>query len=344
MNRIVIVGAGAWGGTLANLLAVKNEVILLARDPDGTVMAGRRIKGIDISLKDSVLTQLVTDPSDNFRCDLLIVAVHCDEVTEAITDLARFRPQLLEAPILIATKGIDRSSGEIMSTVVSRSMGKVKSIGVVGGPNLAPEVAREVPTTASVAFTDLHLAQHVSTLFPAKIFRCYPSRDIVGIQVWSALKNVLAIASGMAISIFGESYHYGPAASILMRGAREIQQLSLLLGGESDTAFTSAGFGDLYATSASSVSRNHTAGRLLGQGMSGREVLHHMKQEKLGFPEGIITSYGLTHSMARSKLEMPTFSGINKVISGDLSARQLLDIWLARDLVTESKLTDWYVS
>jgi glycerol-3-phosphate dehydrogenase (NAD(P)+) len=226
-------------------------------------------------------------------------------------------------------KGLELGTDARMSEVIAQELGLPASrVAVVSGPNLAMEIAREQPTASVVACSDADTAAAIALSCTAPYFRPYTSTDVVGVEIGGIVKNVIALAVGICE---GRQMGDNTKASVITRGLAETSRLALALGGEAQTMAGLAGLGDLVATCSSALSRNHTAGRLLGEGLSLEEVAEQMTQTAEGIKSG-----AAVHELAgKLNVEMPITAAVVAVLEGRMSVDDLGPRLLARALKSE---------
>ncbi len=334
---MAVLGAGSWGTTFAKILA---DAAGAAGSPRGIKVWGRRAEVVDQInrdhrnsdyLKDIVLPASITASTDVREvlagADLVVVAVPAQSL----------RPQLREwkdmiepgAVVVSLMKGLELGTDARMSEVISQELGlPPERIAVVSGPNLAMEIAREEPTASVVACTDSATAGWLARTCTAPYFRPYTTSDVVGVEIGGIVKNVIALAVGICE---GKEMGDNTKASVITRGLAETSRLALALGGEAKTMAGLAGLGDLVATCSSALSRNHTAGRLLGQGLTLEEVGRKMTQTA----EGIKSGQAVHELAGKLGVEMPITAAVVAVLAGKLSVDQLGPVLLSRELKPE---------
>jgi len=336
-RSVAVLGAGSWGTTFAKILA---DAATAAGTPREIRLWGRRgevVEQVNNShrnhqyLKDVPLPASITastDVADVLRgADLVVLAVPAQSL----------RPQLREWRHLIAPeavvvslmKGLELGTDARMSQVISEELGlEAGRIAVVSGPNLAMEIAREEPTASVVACADSAVAGWLARSCTAPYFRPYTTSDVVGVEIGGIVKNVIALAVGICE---GKEMGDNTKASVITRGLAETSRLALALGGEAKTMAGLAGLGDLVATCSSPLSRNHTAGRLLGQGLTLEEVGQKMTQTA----EGIKSGQAVHELAGKLGVEMPITAAVVAVLAGKLSVDQLGPVLLSRELKPE---------
>ena len=234
-----------------------------------------------------------------------------------------------DAVVVSLMKGLELGTDARMSEVIGEELGiPADRIAVVSGPNLAMEIAREEPTASVVACADAAAAGWIARSCTAPYFRPYTTADVVGVEIGGIVKNVIALAVGICE---GKQMGDNTKASVITRGLAETSRLALALGGEARTMAGLAGLGDLVATCSSPLSRNHTAGRLLGQGLTLDEVAQKMTQTA----EGIKSGQAVHELAGKLGVEMPITAAVVAVLAGKLSVDQLGPLLLSRELKPE---------
>ncbi|MBA2374103.1 MAG: NAD(P)-dependent glycerol-3-phosphate dehydrogenase [Chloroflexi bacterium] len=332
--RIAVVGAGAWGTTLAALIARSEPVSLVCHDPDTARAIGetrrneRRLPGID--LPDEVVA--TADPAVLTAATELVIyatpSVHLRATVE------RSAPAIPEsADVLTLVKGIERGTLLRMSEVIAAA-GRIDPVRIaaLSGPNLALEIARGLPASAVVAAEDPALAGRVIERLGRREFRLYVNRDILGVELCGALKNVLAIAAGAADGLgFGDN----GKAGLITRGLAEMTRLGLAAGANPMTFAGLAGLGDVIATCGSRLSRNHRLGMELARGRTWAELESSLP----GTAEGAYTVDAALALAHRLDVELPIAEEVhNALFEGKSVQRCLIDL-LARE--SKDELADF---
>jgi glycerol-3-phosphate dehydrogenase (NAD(P)+) len=259
--RIIVLGSGAWGTALSLSLARNGRsVTLWAHSPD----AAQEI--IDAGENRQFLPGFPLPPEITVTGDNAAVA-HADIIVSVVPSeflrptIARLRPHMHEAQILVsATKGVENNTFLRMTQVIASSVaeaGLTLPIGALSGPSFAQEVAEGQPTAVTVAFIDSAISALVQREFSSETLRLYTSSDVVGVELGGALKNVIAIAAGIAA---GVGLGYNSAAGLITRGIAEITRLAVACGGRRETLAGLSGTGDLVLTCTGTLSRNRTVG------------------------------------------------------------------------------------
>jgi len=318
-KRVAVLGAGSWGTTFAKILADGGaDVVIWARRPElaREIQEGKRnsdyLPGINLPLGLRATSRLdlalagaeqvyVSVPSQALRDNLKVAAPHLHA----------------EATVVSLMKGVEKASGLRMSEVIAEVLRLDESqIAVISGPNLALEIAKEQPTAAVVSSTSLETAQAVASVARNRYFHSFVNTDVIGTEFGGVLKNLIAVAIGI---VDGAGYGENTKASIITRGLVEMTDFAVAFGAHPETLSGLAGLGDLIATSQSPLSRNNTAGRLLGQGYHLNDVVNQMQQTTEG-----LASVAPILELARAKgVEMPIVEQVRQVLAGTLDPRDI---------------------
>ena len=324
-SEIGIVGAGAYGAALAIAAArAGRSVRLWARDPQS--VAAMRERREAPRLPGLVLAEAIRPTGDLAElsvCDALIVAVPTQNLREACLAMAASLPR--RAPVISAAKGIERASGLFATEIIARSWPGAETA-ILSGPSFAEDIGRGLPTAVTLAATVPGLAQGLAENLSSAAFRIYHARDVRGVEIGGAAKNVLAIAAGIAIGLgFGESAR----AALVARGFAELRRFGEAHCAEPETLMGLSGLGDVMLTCASAQSRNFAYGMALGQGRAPADAAGG----KLA--EGAFTAPILAE-MARSRdIEMPIATAVAAIIAGETGVREAVAGLLARPIRAE---------
>jgi glycerol-3-phosphate dehydrogenase (NAD(P)+) len=312
--QVTVLGAGSWGTTVAALMCRRDhEVLLWARNPDvAAEVTGQRTNGA--YLPDARLPARLRATADLEQAarhaELLVVGVP----TGAFRDtLERVRPHLAPwIPVVSLSKGLERGSHLRMTEVVTDVL-PGRPAAALTGPNLAREILAGQAAASVIATEDLSVAAALQREVQRGLFRVYTHHDVVGCEVGGALKNVIAIATGMAEGLgVGDNTR----AAVMSRGLAELTTLAVAMGGEAQTLAGLAGMGDLVATCMSPQSRNRHVGEQLGRGRPLEEVLSGMRM----VAEGVKTVSTVVELADTHGLDMPITRTIHEVVSGRLRA------------------------
>lgn len=331
-TTIAVLGAGSWGTALAVLLA-KNGLSVRLWDRNA-----ERVSELETSRRNQTYLPDIPLPDNLHAYDSLKLALeHVHHVLfvvpshalrEVLTQAVQFIPDTL--PICWATKGLETGSGKLMHQVVTETMGANHTMAVLSGPTFAMEVARGLPTAITVAANHAAYAEQLADYLHNESFRAYTSSDIIGVQVGGAVKNVLAIASGIAD---GLGFGANTRAALITRGLAEITRLGVSLGGQPATFMGLAGLGDLVLTCTDDQSRNRRLGLGLAAGGSLDDVRASIGQEV----EGIRTAREALDLALKHQVEMPITEQVVHVLSGKTAPRDAVHELLMREQVPESR-------
>lgn len=318
--RVAVLGAGSWGTALSLLLARNGaDVALVGRNPEDveTMRSAREnfryLPGF--ALPENVSYHVESDELG--IVDLWTVAVPSAGVRQVSARISGSRPI-----VMLASKGLEPSSAALLSEVITSNVSGAR-LCVLGGPNLAVELVRGVPSVAVVAGEDADAVELARKALSSRTFRLYRSGDPIGVQLAGALKNVMAIGAGMSDGLgFGDN----TKGALLARGLREMALIGQACGALPETFYGVAGVGDLLATGVSRLSRNYRVGYALGQGQSLSAALSGVEQ----VAEGVPTSDGAMSLASRHGLEAPIHEMVHHVIHGRLEPRLAVDRLMER--------------
>jgi glycerol-3-phosphate dehydrogenase (NAD(P)+) len=329
--KIAVVGGGAWGTALADLLARKGEqVTLWAREPEVVDGINRRHMN-EMFLPKAPL-------ADSLRADGdLCAAVRGVEAIVSAAPSHAVRPVMTEAatglrgalPLVIsASKGLDPASLERPSAVLDEVLPRGTPEAVLSGPSFAWEVFQRQPTAIVAAARDHGVAQRAQRVFATSYFRVYSSTDVVGVELGGALKNVIALAAGI---LEGLGLGNNTRAALITRGLAEITRLGVALGAQPMTFAGLAGMGDLILTATGALSRNRTLGIALGQGQTLAQAL----AGKAAVVEGVNTARTAVALGEKHGVELPIAREVANVLFADKSPRQAIQDLMERELKAE---------
>jgi glycerol-3-phosphate dehydrogenase (NAD(P)+) len=301
-ENIAVIGAGSWGTTLAVLLADKGyDITLWVYEPD-------LVREIETKRENSLFLPGVPIPYNVIPTHSLEDAVRGKEVIVSVvpSHVARqttlqYRNHLLQGAHLVsATKGLEEESLLRISEVIQQSVPSHLEIKIscLSGPSFAHEVSRKMATAVAVACEDNTEAIYIQHLFSSPYFRVYRNNDLVGVELAGALKNVIAIAAGIAD---GLGFGYNARAALITRGLVEITRLGLAMGACQETFYGLAGVGDLILTCTADLSRNRSLGLRLGHGEKLSQILGSMKM----VAEGVVTARAAIRLAQKFQVEMP---------------------------------------
>ncbi len=324
--NIAVLGAGSWGTALAALMARHGHAVTLW-GRDATVAAAidrqhentRYLPGI--ALPDTL--RATTDLAAAMHgADLVLVVVPSHAFTETLRLLAPLRPAA--AGVAWATKGFEPGSGRFLHEVAEDILGPSVPLAVVTGPSFAKEVTLGLPTAVTVHGDDAEFTQQVADVLHGPAFRAYTGNDMLGAELGGAMKNVLAVATGVAD---GMQLGLNARAGLITRGLNEMLRLAAAIGGRPETLMGLAGLGDLVLTSTGDLSRNRRLGLALGRGQSLQDAVREIGQ----VVESVQTADEVMRQADRHGIDLPISSAVRAVLHGDLSPAEGLQQLLARE-------------
>lgn len=319
MRRVAVLGAGSWGTTFAKVLADGGaSVALWARRPElaREIRESRRnsdyLPGVNLPRHVTASPRL---DEVMFGAEQVYLSVPSQTLRENLRVMRGLVPD--GVPVVSLMKGVEKDTRFRMSEVILQELGcDPGRIAVVSGPNLALEIAKEQPTAAVVASASLETAEEVARTATNPYFRSFVNTDVTGTEFGGVLKNLIAVAIGI---VDGVGYGENTKASIITRGLVEMTDFAVAHGALPETLTGLAGLGDLIATCESPLSRNNTAGRLLGQGYAFREVIQQMNQTAEGL-SSVAPVLELAEAMG---VGMPIVQQVAAVLAGTLDPRDI---------------------
>lgn len=320
VRRVAVIGAGAWGTTMASHLASRTETVLWAREPEVVANIADEARnetylpGFDLA---PGLRATIDLPEAVAGAEVVIVAVPTQYLRSVAAELSGALDPA--APVISLVKGIEADTYLRPTQILAQALPSHPSdlIGVLSGPNLAREVMAGQPSATVVAMTDDAWASRVQVLIASDSFRVYTNRDVTGCEIGGAVKNVLAIAAGM---IDGMGYGWNTRAGLMTRGLAELARLGVALGGDPLTFLGLAGNGDLIATCGSPDSRNHRVGEALASGKTIDEIVGATRS----VAEGVRTAPALLELARIHAVEMPIAAQVDTVLRGELTPAEAL--------------------
>jgi glycerol-3-phosphate dehydrogenase (NAD(P)+) len=324
--KIAVLGAGAWGTAIAVSLSARHELVLWGRDPGQcrAIAAARRNQRYlpEIELP----PQLTIEPefaSATAAAGLVLVATP----TVALRDmLARLAPT--QKPVVWLCKGFDPQSAELPHQIAAEVLAPGTACGALSGPSFALEVACGLPTALTLASADAAFSQVTARALNGPRLRVYFSTDVAGVEIGGAVKNVMAIATGIAD---GLGLGANARAALITRGLAEITRLGVKLGGRPETFTGLTGAGDLILTCTGELSRNRRVGFALAQGKKLDDVLRELGH----VAEGVHTAAAVEKRALQLGIEMPITRAVCAVLFGRVSPREAVEQLLGRDARSE---------
>lgn len=321
-DKISVIGAGSWGTTLANLLAEKgNNVLIWAMEKEVVAEINDRNSN-KIFLGDAKLSKnlkATNDLGEAVAGSTIVVFVVPSHASRDV--LSKMRNHLAKDAILVScTKGIEIESGKLMSDIIHESLPNhpASNLTYLSGPSFAKEVIQRLPTTVVIASKNPDAAKKVQGVFRTDRFLTFSSDDVVGIEVGGALKNVMAIATGMSD---GLKFGHNTRAALITRGLYEMMKIGKALGGNPLTFTGLAGIGDLVLTCTSELSRNRTVGFEVGSGRKIEDVVSGMKM----VAEGVKTTKAVYQLIQRLKITAPICTQMYHILYEGKSPKQAVE-------------------
>ncbi len=281
MKQIAVVGSGGWGTAIASLLAKNGHNVMLWSYLQAESEALSKNKENKQFLPGVILPETISyttslsEAADH--AEIIVMVTPSQAIAKTAAALAPFVKQ--GTIIVVASKGLEQETQKRLSEVVQENIPQAK-VAVMSGPSHAEEVGRELPTTNVIASSDIMLSQYLQDIFMCDTFRVYTGRDMVGVELGGALKNVIALCAGITDGLgLGDN----AKAALMTRGMAEITRLGVAMGADPMTFLGLAGMGDLIVTCTSMHSRNRRAGILIGQGMTPEQAVEEVKMVVEGF-------------------------------------------------------------
>ena len=334
MAKVSIIGGGSWGIALAVLLhknghhitvwsALEKEIEMLKEKHEHKMLPGV------ILPEDMVFT--ADDKEAVEGKDLLVMAVASAYTRETAHRLSSLVAS--EQKIVNVAKGIEEKTLMTLSEIIEQEIPQA-DVAVLSGPSHAEEVGRGIPTTIVVGAKSKKTAEYIQNLFMNEVFRVYVSPDVLGIELGGSLKNVVALAAGIAD---GLGYGDNTKAALITRGITEIARLGIAMGGKFETFCGLTGIGDLIVTCASMHSRNHRAGILIGQGKTYEEAMEEVQM----VVEGVYSAKAAMALAKKYDVQLPIIEQVNAVLFDGKSADQAVKDLMLRDKKIEVPDLGW---
>jgi glycerol-3-phosphate dehydrogenase (NAD(P)+) len=329
LMRCAVVGAGAWGTALADLLSRNGHAVRLwAYEPDVVESINKKHENVRFLSGHSLTPQLraTGDIEGAVQGAELVTLATPSHVLRSILRSAA-KSVASSAPIVVASKGIEKGTLCLMTEVAEQEIAGATVV-ALSGPSFAKEVVSGQPTAVVVASENDSAAEIAQRAFSSPYFRTYTHTDVIGVELGGALKNVMAVATGIAE---GLGLGFNARAALVTRGLAEMTRLGLALGAEQSTFAGLAGLGDLVLTCTGSLSRNRAVGVEVGKGRTLEDVL----RDKETVAEGVVTAQSARELAAREGVEMPIVDTVNRVLFEGQSARSAIAALMSRELRAE---------
>ena len=322
---ILVAGAGSWGTALALVLARNQHPVFLWDNNSAHITNLQRDRRNDLHIPGIPFPDELRPMADLQECRDnvrdVVMAVPCSGLLDVLSQLAARREP--DFNVCLACKGFAPGDRVLNHEVVESILGDRANTAVLSGPSFAGEVARGLPTAVTIASSNKAIAEHFATCFHNDIFRIYTHDDIIGVEIGGALKNVMAIAAGIAD---GLGFGANARAALVTRGLAEITRLGMALGGRQATFMGLAGLGDLVLTCTDDQSRNRRLGLALAQGVKLEDAVRRIGQAI----EGISTAAEATRIAAKYSIEMPIAGQVQQVLSGRIMPKTAVQNLLSR--------------
>ena len=324
MAKISIISAGSWGTALALLLYNNGHQVTVCSENEEEIRMLQekrehltKLPGVPLPEKMEFTTDMERALSDR---DLLVMAKASPYVRSTSRRIA---PLIREGQLIVnVAKGIEADTLMTMSDIISEEI-PLANVAVLSGPSHAEEVGRGLPTTIVTGAGDRNTALYVQNIFMNPVFRVYTSPDILGIELGGSLKNVIALAAGIAD---GLGYGDNTKAALITRGIAEITRLGIAMGARAETFYGLSGIGDLIVTCASVHSRNRKAGYLIGKGYTMQEAMDEVKM----IVEGVHSARAGLELSEKYGIETPIIQAVGEVLFDDKSPRLAVDELMQR--------------
>ncbi len=326
MAKVTVLGAGGWGMALAIVAASKNHTVNIWSPFEDEVNLLLTKRTNERLLKDVYLAEeigITTDITIAEGSDVTIIAVPSVAVKSAAEQLKKVK----NAGIIVnVAKGFEKETGRLLSDVITEVLPE-STLVVLSGPSHAEEVARNLPTTVVSASQNILAAEQVQNLLSTENFRIYTNNDVTGVEIGGALKNVIAVCSGICAGLgLGDNTR----AAIMTRGLSEMTRLGAQMGASEHTFLGLSGIGDLIVTCLSVHSRNNRFGKLVGEGVKVCEAL-----KTIGTVEGYFAAKHAHNLSIKYGVELPIIEQCYEILYENKSARDAIDTLLGRPLRTE---------
>ncbi len=335
MAKVSVIGAGSWGTALSILLHSNgHEVTLWSIMEAEVAMLNEQHEHKDklpgVKLPEDM--RITTDLESSVKgAELMVLAVPSPFTRSTAHSMAPF---VEDGQIIVnVAKGIEESTLMTLSEIVEQEIPNCRAA-VLSGPSHAEEVGRGLPTTVVAGAHDRKTAEFIQNIFMNQVFRVYTSPDMLGIELGGALKNVIALAAGIAD---GLGYGDNTKAALITRGIAEMSRIGLAMGGRIESFSGLSGIGDLIVTCASVHSRNRKAGYLMGQGKTMKEAMDEVKM----VVEGVYSAKAAMALARKYQVEIPIIEQVNAVLFEDKPAREAVNELMLRDKKIENPLLPW---
>ncbi len=335
MAKVGVVGAGSWGTALALVLEKNGHEVTLWSSREAKAKELTRLRENVDKLPGVILPETIEITADMETAvkekELVVLGVPSLYIRSTAAKMAPF---MQDGQIVVnVSKGIEESTLYTMTDIISEEIPNA-DVAVLSGPSHAEEVSRNIPTTVVAGAKSRKTAERIQTIFMNEAFRVYTSPDMLGIEIGGALKNVIALAAGIAD---GLGYGDNTKAALITRGIAEMSRLGVAMGGYQETFNGLTGMGDLIVTCASKHSRNRRAGILIGQGYKMQEAMDEVKM----VVEGVHSAKAAMKLAEKYYVRIPIIEQVNAVLFEDKPADEAVRELMVRDKKIENPLLPW---
>jgi glycerol-3-phosphate dehydrogenase (NAD(P)+) len=328
MEKIGVIGAGAWGTALAQSMAnAGRDVLMWAREPEVVESINHHHEN-KLYLKDVRLNEMIKathNKEEIDTCDLFLITTPAQHIRATLEDM---KEEFTKKPFVVCAKGIEIDTGHLMSEVVSEIIPDAKA-GYLSGPTFASEIARGLPCAVTLAMEHKELGEEIVKSMGSRTLRTYLTDDPIGAQIGGSVKNVIAIAAGV---IQGRKMGESARCALVTRGLAEMGRLAKAMGAKKATLMGMCGVGDLMLTCSSMQSRNFSLGVALGEGKTLEEILG----ERIAVTEGVHTAKALRVLARNNAVDMPISKAVNDFLNEGVPIDDIIESVLDRPLRRES--------
>ncbi len=321
LNKIAVVGAGAWGTTMANHLASKAQEVRLWTDQKDTLSAvlerrcnERYLPGVNLNSKIQATDDMAAAAQG---CGLIVWALPVQHLRKR---LKQFRPFLTNNMMAINLgKGIEEKTWARPSEILTEEYGKFQTVGSLMGPNIAKEVAQGLFAEATLALSNFRFLDSLQPVFSSDQFKVVGSSDLTGVELAGALKNIVAIAAGMCD---GFAVGVNTKSIIVAKGLNEMRRIGVALGANPDSFLSESTLGDLLTSCFSASGRNRCFGESLAKGRSPQDAMEDLAGR---VAEGVATCHACQELSDRLRLQLPIIGSLSRLLRGGMDARECLE-------------------
>lgn len=328
MKKIGVIGAGAWGTALAQSLANSGkDVLMWAREADVVESINHKHENT-LYLPEVRLNEMIKathNMEEISHCDIFLISTPAQHIRATLESMKSF---LAAKPFVICAKGIEMDTGMMMSEVAQQVIPGCK-VGLLSGPTFASEIARGLPCAVTLAMKDKEIGAQIVGAMGSRTLRTYLTDDVIGAQIGGAVKNVIAIASGV---VHGRKMGESARCALVTRGLTEMGRLAKAMGAKKSTLMGMCGVGDLILTCSSMQSRNFSLGVALGEGKTLEEVLGN----RIAVTEGVFTAKALKVMSKNNAVDMPISNAVNDFLNEGVDIQTIIERLLDRPLRSES--------